>query len=56
VLQARERAPTPSPFVVFIFGLAVESIKELRGASHGIIALVELDPPFGESNGTKKDP
>jgi hypothetical protein len=33
VLQARECAPTPSLFVVFIFGLIVESIKELRGAS-----------------------
>jgi len=25
--------PTPSPFVVFTFGLVVESIKELGGAS-----------------------
>jgi hypothetical protein len=33
VLQARERASIPSPFVVFIFGLTVESIKELGGAS-----------------------
>jgi hypothetical protein len=33
VLGAREHAPTPSSYVVFIFGLAVESIKELRGAS-----------------------
>jgi hypothetical protein len=29
----RERAPTPSPSVVFTFGLTVESIKELGGAS-----------------------
>jgi hypothetical protein len=33
VLQAKERAPTPSPFVAFIFRFTVESIKELGGAS-----------------------
>jgi hypothetical protein len=33
VLQARECAPIPSPFDVFTFGLTIESIKELRGAS-----------------------
>jgi hypothetical protein len=33
VLQAKEHAPTPSPSVVFTFGLGVESIKELGGAS-----------------------
>jgi hypothetical protein len=33
VLQARECAPTPSLSDVFAFGLAVESIKELGGAS-----------------------
>jgi hypothetical protein len=33
VLRAREHAPTPSPSVVFTFGFAVESIKELGGAS-----------------------
>jgi hypothetical protein len=32
VLQAKERAPTP-PSIVSTFGLVVESIKELRGAS-----------------------
>ncbi len=32
VLRARECAPFPSLFVVFTFGLVVESIKELRGA------------------------
>jgi hypothetical protein len=31
MLRAKERTPTPF-FVVFTFGLAVESIKELRGA------------------------
>jgi len=33
VLQARERAPIPSPSIVFTFGLAIESIKELEGES-----------------------
>jgi hypothetical protein len=36
VLQARECAPTPFPFVVFIFGFAVGSIKELGSASNVI--------------------
>jgi hypothetical protein len=33
VLQVRERAPTPSPSIVFTFGFIIESIKELGGAS-----------------------
>jgi hypothetical protein len=33
MLQARERAPILSPSVVFTFGLIVDSIKELGGAS-----------------------
>jgi hypothetical protein len=33
VLQAKECAPTLSLFVVFTFGLIVESIKEFGGAS-----------------------
>ncbi len=33
VLRAKERVPTPSPSIIFTFGLAVESIKELRGVS-----------------------
>ncbi len=33
MLRAMERTPTPSLFTVFIFGLAIESIKELGGAS-----------------------
>jgi len=33
MLQAREHTPTPSPSVVFTFGIIVESIKELGGAS-----------------------
>jgi len=32
VLQAKEHAPTPSPYVVFTFILAINSIKELGGA------------------------
>jgi hypothetical protein len=32
VLQVRERTPPPSPFVVFTFGLTVESIEEFRGS------------------------
>jgi hypothetical protein len=33
VLRAKERAPIPSPSVVFIFGLVIKSIKELGDAS-----------------------
>jgi hypothetical protein len=33
VLRTRERTPTLFPSHVFIFGLVVESIKELEGAS-----------------------
>jgi hypothetical protein len=33
MLWAKERTPTPYPFVVFTFGFRVESIRELRGAS-----------------------
>ncbi len=33
VLWARERVPTPSPFVVFTFGFAIESIMESGGVS-----------------------
>jgi hypothetical protein len=33
VLRARERTPTPSLSVIFTFGLAIKSIKELEGAS-----------------------
>jgi len=37
VLQARECTPTPSPSIVFTFGLVVESIKEFENVS--IVAL-----------------
>jgi hypothetical protein len=33
MMRARERAPTPSPSVVFTFGLTIESIKKLEGVS-----------------------
>jgi hypothetical protein len=33
VLRAREHTPTPYPFVVFTFKLAIESIKEFGGVS-----------------------
>jgi len=36
MLQVREGSPTPSPFVVFTFGLIVEFIKEFGGASWAI--------------------
>jgi hypothetical protein len=39
VLRARERAPTPSLFTVFTFGLEVESIKEFEGVSHAHLGL-----------------
>ncbi len=44
VLRARECAPTPFPFVVFTFELAIESIKELGGASrpHTVMLRVVL--------------
>jgi len=48
MLWTNEHAPTLSPSVVFTFGLVIESIKELGGASHGIKALVELDSFLGE--------
>jgi hypothetical protein len=35
VLRARKCAPTLSPFVVYTFGVAIESIEELGGASYG---------------------
>jgi hypothetical protein len=33
VLRTKECAPTPSPSIVFIFGVTVKSIKELGDAS-----------------------
>jgi len=41
VPRVREHAPTPSPFVVFFFGLAVESIKELGGASQMVVEPIQ---------------
>jgi hypothetical protein len=42
VLRAREHAPTLFPSVVFIFGLVVESIKELGGVSSRGISSCKL--------------
>jgi hypothetical protein len=42
VLQVKERAPTPFPSTVVTFGLVVESIKELGGASLMQHLLVDL--------------
>jgi hypothetical protein len=36
MLRAKEHAPTHFPFVVFTFGLTIESIKELGGASQWV--------------------
>jgi hypothetical protein len=33
MLQAKEHAPPPSPFTIFTFGLAIESMKEFGGPS-----------------------
>ncbi len=38
VIWTKERTPTPYPFDVFSFGLIVESIKEIGGASTRAIA------------------
>jgi hypothetical protein len=46
VLRAKECAPTPFPFDVFIFRLIVESIKELEGASIVVYCLSLVDQVF----------
>jgi hypothetical protein len=46
VLQVRERATIPSPSIVFIFGLVVESIKEFGGASR-MAHLLAMTKPLG---------
>jgi hypothetical protein len=47
VLRARERAPTPYPFIVFTFKLAIESIKEFGGASSNPIVKCKKINPCG---------
>jgi hypothetical protein len=42
VLQAKEHTQTPYPFVVFTFGLAIESLRSL-GVHHASI-------PFGKQD------
>jgi hypothetical protein len=39
MLRAKECASTPSPSIVFTFGLAIESIKEFGGASNKFIKI-----------------
>jgi hypothetical protein len=51
VLQAKKHTPPPYPFIVFTFGLAIESIKELRGASQALNEVSEttyMDNPLEE--------
>jgi hypothetical protein len=43
VLRVKELAPTPSPSVVFTFGLVVESIKELGGASDTLCFFIKKE-------------
>jgi hypothetical protein len=45
MLRAKERAPTPLS-IVFIFGLAIESIKELGGASKNVLVQKNLRTKF----------
>ncbi len=46
VLWVRERAPTPSPSIVITFGLAIESIKELGGASTSMLSTTTISIPM----------
>jgi hypothetical protein len=41
VLQIKEHAPIPFPSIVFIFGLAVKSIKELGGVSFSCYQIID---------------
>jgi hypothetical protein len=48
VLRARECTPTPSPSVVFTFGLVFESIEELGGvSSKNMTTLISCCVSFG---------
>jgi hypothetical protein len=55
VLQAREHASTPYPFVIFTFGLTVESIKEFGGASMAIIVFLQKTQNKHEQKKMKKE-
>jgi len=55
VSQVKEHTPTFVSSTIFTFGLTFESFKEFEGVSHGIRAIVELNPPIGSSNGTEKN-
>jgi hypothetical protein len=56
VLRTKERTLVPCLFIVFTFGLAIKSVEEFGGVSHGIRALVELDPPIGEFQWHQRGP
>jgi hypothetical protein len=47
VLRAKERNLIPSPFIIFTFGLAVESIKELGSASQILLKDGPQTPTIG---------
>jgi hypothetical protein len=49
MLQVRGCAPTPSPSNVFTFGLTIDSIKELGGASIGVFKTIP-NPIFSKVN------
>jgi hypothetical protein len=56
VLWTKERTLTPYPYVVYTFGLEVESIKEFRGASLTTLQIQKNLPylPFTTFKGFKK--
>ncbi len=56
MLRARERTPTPYPFDVFTFGLALESIKEFASVSHGIRTLVVATSLWAKCEGEAHTP
>jgi hypothetical protein len=47
MLRAKECAPIPSPFIIFTFGLTIESIKEFEGASNKFIKIKFVPLNFG---------
>jgi hypothetical protein len=40
MLQTKEHAPTPYPFIVFTFGFTIQSIKEFGGVS-GVVDVMD---------------
>jgi hypothetical protein len=49
MLRAKKHAPTPSPSIVFTFGLLVESIKELGGALSNV-SCMEANQNYSHTN------